>query len=143
MLFRSAALNAATLVFTRPIAAASAVPARFVFSPALNVASVTLDPSDARIVRLATATQAQGTRYTVAISGVTDTAGTAIKPGTQAAFSAWKQASGWATREMWLGVPGASLADLSNSPVYPDKPDRVQFPCIPDLSARSGRAAEI
>jgi hypothetical protein len=123
----SAALNQATLVFTRPLASASVQPGRFVFTPALAVTSTTLDPGDARILRLTTATQAQGTRYTITISDVTDTAGTAIKPASQTAFTSWKQASGWATREMWLGVPGNTLADLSNSAVYPDKPDRVQF----------------
>ncbi len=123
----SASLNQATLVFTRPLAAGSVLPARFAFSPALAVTGAALDPLDARILRLATAPQAQGTRYTITVSDVTDTVGTAIKTGTQAAFSAWKQVSGWATREMWLGVPGNTLADLSNSPLYPDKPDRVQF----------------
>lgn len=123
----SGSLTDVTVTFTRPLAVATATPVRFSLTPALAIQSVVVDPNDARIVYLVTAAQSQGVRYTLAVSGVTDTSGTPIKAGSSIDFSAWKFVSGWVTRESWLGVTGATLGDIANSTTYPNKPDRVQF----------------
>ena len=83
-------LNGVTVTFSRPLAAASTQASDFTFTPNLGVTSVELDADDARIVRLTTAAQPPGTQYVLGVTGVTDVAGTPIKPGASRTFTSWK-----------------------------------------------------
>jgi len=123
----SAALNAVTVTFTRPLAAASVSAANFAINNGLTVSSATVDIDDARIVQLTTSAQAQGTSYTITVNGVTDTSGTPIAPNSTINFTAWRITAGWALKEIYFGITGTTVADLTAAPNYPAKPDRVQW----------------
>jgi len=126
----SSSLTAASVLFNKPLAPASVQSANFVITGGGGVLAVTaaaVDANDARKVNLTTAAQAQGTNYTITVSGVTDETGAPLAPNSSAAFTAWKVVPGWVTREVYLGVPGATVADLTAAPNYPDHPDQVSW----------------
>jgi hypothetical protein len=124
----SPSLNTVTVKFTRPLSAATVVPANFSLTPAVSIASVTLDAGDARVVTLATAAQSEGTRYTLKVSGVRDASGTAIQPESSIAFTAWKRVNGWVTKEIYFGVAGDNLQALLDDPKFQSgKADRVEY----------------
>jgi hypothetical protein len=123
----SETLQDATLVFSRPLAVSSVSSGDFTITPALGVSAAAVDTTDGRIVRLTTGAQTQGTVYTVAVTGITDTSGTPSKAGAKGTFTAWKEVTGWAKQEVYLNVTGSTVADLASDPNYPGRPDRVQF----------------
>ena len=123
----SASLSTVQVSFTRPLAPGSVNTGGFIIAPALAVSGVQLDPGDARIVRLTTAPQTQGTLYTITVNGVTDTGGTPIAPDSTVTFSAWAVVPGWVTKEVYFGIAGGTIADLLADPSYPDSPDRVEW----------------
>ena len=123
----SAALNNVRVFFSRPLAAASVQPGRFTIA-GLNVTAAEVNADDPRQVLLTTAAQTQGTEYTVAVTGVTDTSGNAIAPGATVKFSAWKLVEGWATQEIYLNVAGSLVDDLKNAPAFQaGTPDEVRW----------------
>ncbi len=123
----SASLNTVTLTFTRPLQAATVVPGNFSLGT-VNVTGATLNPDDSRIVELTTGTQTEGTVYNVTVTGVKDTAGTSVAPNTKGTFTAWKRVNGWATKEIYFGITGTSVADLTGAPAYlAHQPSRVEY----------------
>ncbi|HYV38144.1 MAG TPA: hypothetical protein VE988_20835, partial [Gemmataceae bacterium] len=114
----SASLTTVTLQFTRPLAAATVNAGRFTLSGGVAVTVAALDVDDPRRVTLTTGAQTQGTVYTVTVTGVTDTSGTPVGPNTTKTFTAWKLAEGWATTEIYLGIVGATVADLTGAAAY-------------------------
>src|SRR6185369_1119205 len=114
----SANLTTVTLQFTRPLAAATVNAGRFTLSGGVAVTVAALDVDDPRRVTLTTGAQTQGTVYTVTVTGVTDTSGTPVGPNTTKTFTAWRLADGWATTEIYLGIAGATVADLTGSAAY-------------------------
>lgn len=124
----SPALNTVTIRFNRPVTPATAIAANFTANSGLSVTGATVDPDDARIVRLTTSAQTQGTRYTLVVNRVKDSSGTEIPPNSTIAFSAWRRVSGWITKEIYFGIPGTAVFDLQNDPRHlARKPDRVEF----------------
>ncbi|MBN8247242.1 MAG: hypothetical protein J0L84_07335, partial [Verrucomicrobia bacterium] len=124
----SAALTTVTVTFTRPLAAASVTPGRFAASGGLTVTTAEVDAGDPRIVRLTTSAQTAGTAYTLTVTEVTDTTGTPIQPNSTIRFTAWRRAEGWATKELFFGVTGATVDDLKNAPAFLEgRPDRVEY----------------
>ena len=124
----SATLNEVTLVFSRPLDAASVTLGSFVPSPALGIIAAQVDTADARIVRLTTAAQPEGIAYMIAVSGVRDDKGTLVAAGTKAQFTSWRRVEGWATKEVFFGITGTTVADLTAAPNYlAGKPDRFQW----------------
>jgi hypothetical protein len=100
----------------------------FKFSPTLAVSSAVVDTADARIVHLTTAAQPEGTAYAVTITGVRDDKGTLVAAGTIAHFTSWKRVNGWATKEIYFGINGTSVADLKDAPKFiAGQPDRFQW----------------
>jgi hypothetical protein len=124
----SAALNTATLTFTRPLAAGSVAAGRFSISGGLAVTQARLDSADPRRVILTTAPQTQGTSYTITVNDVTDTSGTAIAANSAIAFTAWKKVAGWVTKEIYFEIPGGSVDVLLDAPKYLARtPDRLEW----------------
>lgn len=123
----SAGLNSVTIFFTRPLLGSSVSPARFTPSGNVTVNSAAVDPDDARIVHLTTSPQTAGTVYSVGVAGVTDTGGTAIAANASVNFTAWKIVPGWALKEIFFGIPGAGVADVTADPDFPARPDRVEW----------------
>jgi len=114
----SAALNTVLLIFNKTLAAGSVSASKFTLSGGVAVNGATLDSTDPRRVTLTTAAQTPGTVYTLTVTGVTDTSGVAVGPNTTKNFSAWKLVEGWATTEIYMGVAGATVADLTASVGY-------------------------
>lgn len=124
----SAALNTVTVRFNRPVNPATAIAGNFAANAGLSVTGVAVDPDDARVVRITTSAQTQGTRYTLTANRVKDTSGAEIPANSSIAFSAWKRVSGWVTKEVYFGIPGTSVFDLQNDPRYlARRPDRLEF----------------
>ena len=123
----SPALTTLTVTFTRPLAAGTVIPANFTLSGGVTVSTATLDLEDARIVNLTTTAQTQNTVYTLTVNNVTDTGGTVIAVNSTATFTAWKIVAGWAYKEIYFGITGDFVSDLSVDPDYPTKPDRTQW----------------
>jgi hypothetical protein len=123
----SSALTTVTVSFTRPLAAATVVPANFTLSGGVTVNVTALDPDDARIVNLTTTPQTTGTVYTLTVNNVTDTSGTPIAPNSTLNFTAWRIVSGWALKEIYFGITGTFVSDLQLAPNFPASPDRVQW----------------
>ena len=72
--------------------------------------------------------QAAGTAYTLAITGVKDTSGTEVAPGTTARFTAWQRVNGWTLTEIWFGIPGNTVDALLEDPRYQaGVPDRAYW----------------
>jgi len=84
--------------------------------------------TDGRTVTLATTAQTPGTTYTLTVTGLRDTAATpnVIAPGSQLSFSTFVLTRGFLRQELWRGIPGVVLADLTSNPRYPDSPDAVR-----------------
>ncbi len=123
----SATLNTVTLTFTRPLQGSTVVPGNFSLGP-VNVTGASLDTEDARIVHLTTGTQTEGTVYNAAVTGVKDTAGTTVAPGTKGTFTAWKRVNGWATKEIYFSITGTTVADLTGAASYlAHQPSRVEY----------------
>jgi hypothetical protein len=124
----SAELNKISLVFSRPLDPATVAASDFAITPTLQVTSVEVDPADGRNVQLTTANQTQGVKYTVTVTGVSDTAGTPISTVNQKAFTAWKLVTGWATREIYQNMTGTTLDSFTSDPAYIARtPNRVDF----------------
>jgi hypothetical protein len=123
----SATLDTVTVTFTRPLDAASVSASDFTANNGLTVNNSVVDVDDARIVRLTTTAQTQATVYTVTVNGVTDTSGTPVAPNSTINFTAWRLAAGWALKEIYFGITGTTVADLTGATNYPAKPDRVQW----------------
>jgi hypothetical protein len=123
----SVALTTLTVSFTRPLASGTVAATNFTISGGVTVSAAALDPDDARFVNLTTSAQTPGTVYTLTVNNVTDTGGTAIAPNSTATFTAWKVVSGWALKEVYFGITGDTVADLTGAAKYPAKPDRVQW----------------
>src|SRR6185369_2320015 len=95
----------------------------FKLSGGVNVLSAALDPVGLRIVSLTTQPQTGGNIYVVTVTNVADLSGNPIAPNSQTNFTAWRIASGWISRDLYLEIPGSTVADLTTSPKYPDQPD--------------------
>jgi len=79
-------------------------------------------------VLLTTAAQAEGTVYTVTVNGVTDASGTAIAANSTIKFTAWKVTPGWATREIYFGISGQTVADFkANDRFTARTPDKIEW----------------
>lgn len=121
-------LTTVTVTFTRPLAAGSVNAQRFTLTPGLTVSAAALDPADPRRVVLTTGPQTEDTRYTLAVTGVTDTGGTPIAANSTATFTAWKRLEGWATVEIYHNLPGTTVDDLYASENFLERrPDEVRW----------------
>jgi len=123
----SATLTTVTVTFTRPLAPATVVATNFTLSGGVTVSSAVPDASDERIVVLTTTAQTAGTAYTLTVNNVTDTSGSPIAVNSTAPFTAWKLVAGWTLKEIYFGITGDTVADLTASANFPANPDRVQW----------------
>ena len=123
----SASLTNVTITFDRPLNGASVTSSNFTLSGGLAVTAAVLDPNTSKDVLLSTTPQAQGSNYTVSVNGVTDVNSNAIAPNATVAFTSWKIAAGWITRELYFNVTGGTVANLQSATNFPDHPDGVAF----------------
>lgn len=123
----SASLNSVRVIFDRPLSGASVSASKFTLSGGLNVTAATLDATTSKEALLTTSPQAQGSNYVVTVNGVTDVSGNAVAPDSKIAFTAWKIASGWITRELYYTVTGGTVAELQEAANFPGSPNAVDF----------------
>ena len=113
--------------FSEPMDAADAIiTSRYQLSGGIAITSASVS-ADGCTVTLVTSPQTPGTRYDLTVTGLRDTAATPniIAPGIQHTFGSFALTRGFLRREVWLGIPGSTLAALTGDPRYPDAPDAV------------------
>jgi hypothetical protein len=123
----SAGLTNVTVKFDRPLNPASVIPARFALSGGVAVTAAVLDVNTSKDVILTTSVQLQNSNYVVTVNGVTDVLSNAIAANSRIAFTSWRLATGWITRDLYYDVSGLSVGDLIASPNYPDRPSVQDF----------------
>ncbi|MCI0746814.1 MAG: Ig-like domain-containing protein, partial [Verrucomicrobia subdivision 3 bacterium] len=122
---QAASLNQVIIEFNEGIEAAGATdPTRYVVSGGIgNPASVVLTNDRTVALQLSTAL-AEDTPYTVQVSGILDLVGNNISNGgtnNPAPFRSWMRGPGNGLLfEVFDGIGGSSVADLTSSPLYPD-----------------------
>ncbi len=118
-------LNRLTVVYSEAVVANSATnTANYALSGGLAISGATwVSPTK---VRLATSTQAIGTKYTLSVSNITDFYGNTIAANSTVSYTNLIN-PGFLTFESYLGIAGAAVDDLLASPVYPSAPDEVQY----------------
>jgi hypothetical protein len=91
----------------------------------LTVESATLVSPN--VILLTTSQMEENTAYEVVVNGVVDLAEAAnpIATDTRGAFRSWVAGGGGVLFEAYSGIGGVAVADLLNSPNYPNSPDVV------------------
>ena len=95
---------------------------------------------DGLAVTLLTSPQIPGANYSLTVTGVHDLAGSPnlIAPGSTTSFNAFIITRGFLRREVWLGIPGTTLPELTNLTRFPDAPDAVSYVTQAETPARVG-----
>ncbi len=127
-LFSVANLNATTVrvTFSEPVEPASATNlANYSINNGAALSSATFGPSS-RVVHLTTSPLVWNCNYTVTITNVRDRAAARnlLAPNSQPTFTA--QLKG-IYREIFTGIPGSDVADLTNSPAFPNHPASAEL----------------
>jgi len=127
----SADFTHVTVTFSEPVEESSAERAANYTIAGLSISAAARSdaPNDHKVV-LTTARQSEGAEYTLAISGVRDTATTAntVAAGTQATFRAYALVRGGAKFEAFLNIESTSVQSLLDSEKYQNnQPDIVGY----------------
>jgi len=110
------------ITFSEPLDPATAeVPDNYLFAGG-TLEGAALSPNGLTVT-LTTAELVIAETYTVTVSSVTTLSGTPMPDGQQIQFAYEPQGSGLILREVWTGIDGAAISDLTNHPDYPDDPD--------------------
>lgn len=124
----SEAFNTATVVFSEAVNAATAgVAGNYSIAGLPVTAATVLSPTT---VRLTTATQTPGARYTLVVNNVTDKASVpnSIAAGSSREFGAWVLARGFLKFESYLNIGGVAVQGLLDDPKFQaGTPDAVGF----------------
>jgi hypothetical protein len=111
-------LDSVTISFSEPMDPGAAQdPAHYTLSGGVAVTAAALDASGTNVI-LSTATQAEGTRYTVTLNGLADTTGLPLADGTTLTFTSYAMAVGFIQRELYLDIPGTEVLDLESTDKY-------------------------
>jgi uncharacterized repeat protein (TIGR01451 family) len=116
----SATLNKVRIAFSElldPLTANNT--ANYRLGGGLSVLKATLQP-DGTNVALTTSLQASGQSYSLTISGVTDRAAAHNALTTTTAFNAWIYCRGFVNSDLFAGIGGGAISDLTNNPAFPD-----------------------
>ncbi len=118
-----------TVRFSEPITSVSATNVtNYSMNGGVTVFAAELLP-DQRTVILTTSRQGDGAEYLLSVNGIQDLSitGNTIAADTQRVFNSLLLTRGYLTREDYLGIPGASLAELTSDPEFPTQPDETGF----------------
>ncbi|MDA1278105.1 MAG: PA14 domain-containing protein [Verrucomicrobia bacterium] len=115
-----------TILFSEPVTSATAtVAGNYSFSGGLTVSAATL--VNVTTARLTTSKQAESTDYTLTVSNLRDNGGNAIAaPGNTATLKSFSFTSGISKLEVWTGIGGVAVTDLTGDARFPASPDLVQ-----------------
>lgn len=124
---QAASLNQVIIEFNEPIQTADAAnPTHYFISGGIgNPASVVVT-NDRTVALQLSAALAEDTPYTVQVTGIIDLVGNNISNGgtnNPAPFRSWMRGPGNGLMfEVYDGIPGGTVTDLTSSPLYPDRP---------------------
>jgi hypothetical protein len=83
------------------------------------------------------ASQTPGANYCVKVKGVTSASGLPMDPAeVNACFQACVVSCGFARQEIYMGIGGVNISDLTAAPAYPNSPDITRY--VGGLSANNG-----
>jgi hypothetical protein len=119
--------NTITLTFDGPVdqTTASAV-ANYKLSGGATVNTATISGTDSNIVTLATSQQTLGgTKYTLTVNNVKDTAGNVIAANTAKDVYTFILATGTALEKKWENISANNIAGLTNDTRFPANPSSV------------------
>jgi len=123
--FGNKTFNKVTIVFSEPVASASATnTASYGLSGGLTISGATLAAGATRVI-LSTSAQTTNTSYSVTVRNVTDVVGIVISPNpSQANFTGWVLANG-VLHKFWDNITQNNIAGLTNNARFPDNPTFV------------------
>ncbi len=85
--------------------------------------------SNSQTIQLTTARQLPFMAHYLDVSGVADAqTGSNVMGHSQAVYTNLAFTTGYLRSEFYLGIPGTTLSALTNSPRFPDAPNRVSYP---------------
>jgi uncharacterized protein YjdB len=113
------------ITFNEAISPGSIDPFNFSISGGLDVQGTPVLDATLRKLSIQTSPQTPGTVYTITYSGIADVSGNTVPQNSQVSFESWRRQAGWASRDIYAGIAGATVADLTASPKYPDNPDSM------------------
>jgi lysophospholipase L1-like esterase len=119
-----AGLTNATVVFSKPIADESAIPANFTVGDGLSVTRAVLDPATKREVTLTTSPQQPSTSYAITVNGVQDRTALRLKNVSNETILFKSMAA----RGVGANVPEARSYKLVYSLDIPNKPNYTSNP---------------
>ena len=122
----SGSLDTVTVSFSEPIEPNSAqTPSNYSLSGGLTISGATVDASGTNVV-LNTSAQTQGATYTLTINGMVDRANLGLAPNTTKTFQTFTAMSGILLREVFNGITGTTVANLTAAPAFMNhQPDVV------------------
>jgi outer membrane protein assembly factor BamB len=122
----SATYDQVWLTFSSPLVPATATnTANYALSGGLTISRAALDATGTNVV-LTTSLQTSGATYTLMVNRVRDKVGYTVAPNTQTSFRAYVFALGSLTREVYFGVEGRDVRNLTDSPKFlAHQPDLV------------------
>jgi len=94
----------------------------------LNVTGASLG-ADGRSIVLSTSQQDPGTTYAATVSGIRDisSARNVIAPNSSVAFTSFVVSNGYLLREVYTGISGSAIANLTSAPSFPNTPNVVEL----------------
>ncbi len=120
-------LDKVLLTFSEPVTPSTANDeANYNLSGGLGVLDARRLPDQTNVV-LTTTPQTEGATCSLAITGVTDTAAAHNSSATSSNFTAWVFSRGFARREVFQGISGSSIPELTAVSDFPDNPDVADY----------------
>jgi len=129
----SAGYSGVRVTFSEPVQPLTATnPANYVITNSagtLAVIGANFGASNQTIV-LTTANQTPGNRYVLTVNNVRDASSNTnlIAANSQAVFTNIAFTVGYIRRELFYGISGNNVSDLTASPIYPNSPSAIDYP---------------
>ncbi len=123
----SPTMDRVSLSFSKPLDPATAMnPRIYALDGGLAVLGARLLSGQSNVV-LFTTRQREGQRYALDINGIRDNSASHNAAALSTHFTAWVATRGFARREVFNGIAGATLAELTNHYKFPELPDAAGY----------------
>jgi hypothetical protein len=120
------ALNQVILMFNEVLDQTSAENTANYSIAGVTVVSAVLDASKTKVTLTVSPLLPTGATLSVAVHGVADCSGNAVA-ACSASFQTWQLRYGGGRREIYTGIGGTAVSDLTGNGKYPNSPDVVNF----------------
>ncbi len=119
--------NHIELMFTEPLNPATAsVLGNYVFSGG-SLTAVALSVNNTKMTLTTSVSMVFGTNYTVTVNNVTTASSNQMPASQVASFTFAQQGLGYILHEVWTGIGGSNVSDLTGSASYPSYPSSRDF----------------